>query len=496
MASGFLSRANEAQKGINALREDIASTPRPKIPTLAPLPKPPKPPEHDPLQGFSGIAPLLAVLGGFLTRRPLVTSLNALAGSNNAFNQGQRQAYIDNLNAFVENADIIAAQNRQDIEQFNLVLNDTNLTVTQKVAALQSLGAEQRNDFLLAQDNFNKIATMFALKENLKARLEEASIAAKSRIDAAKITVAGKTKSTGQLEGQAIQDKFAEAEKQKGSLLNADEKLKIISQSKIPEQALFDTATAKFFAEQFLGGNKVGFQSFGFGSAGQANRNMVAREIVKTAQEKGLTPTQINAKMAEFTALSQGLAQTVKQGAQTQRFAIEADRQGQLVIDSFDGLDPSEFPLINRFRNIFLTQSGDPKVVRAAAAVNSFANTYGKTIQGGIGVPTDTARQHVYEILSLALNKEQMAAGVNQLRQEMQAAVTSPEDTAGILKLRLEGGKAAFNLPSLSGDKTPKFGSQQNPIALSDSPEKDQKFQLAPSGTFFLTTDGKLIRKR
>lgn len=142
--------------GMNANMEQIKAlqaqpdAPRPAVPRLQELPAAPVPEHKDPLRVFGQFLPVIAALGALTTRQPAINALNAAtamiaAGKANdkLEEEKQRQAWIDNTHAAVEN-------NTQLQNQYRLALEDHNTTVTEKLAKINGIAAQNRDYLNLA----------------------------------------------------------------------------------------------------------------------------------------------------------------------------------------------------------------------------------------------------------------------------------------------------------------------------------------------------------
>lgn len=125
-------------------------TARPAVPKSIPLPEAPVPEKKDPMRVFGQLIPMIAALGALTTREPAVNALNAATAMVNAAKKNdkeeeatQRQTWIDNLNLAVKN-------NEQLLGEYNLAINDYKMSLTEKMAKVQALAAENQDQLTLA----------------------------------------------------------------------------------------------------------------------------------------------------------------------------------------------------------------------------------------------------------------------------------------------------------------------------------------------------------
>lgn len=106
--------------------------------------------------------------------------------------------------------------------------------------------------------------------------------------------------------------------------------------------------------------------------------------------------------------------------------------------------------------------SGDENVVRLASATNALINIYSRAISPN-GNPTVSDKEHAREILEKAWSQGQYAAGVDQMRLEMEAAQKSPGQVRNQFRNSVTG-KEPQEAPS-SAPPTVKASGGQKPIA-------------------------------
>ena len=86
--------------------EDFGLTPK-DLEAMQPTKSPSYKPDN-PLQDFGGMASLIGIFGGMLSRRPLVTSLNAASGAMQAYHQRNLEDYDKQVEEWKNNTDYIS----------------------------------------------------------------------------------------------------------------------------------------------------------------------------------------------------------------------------------------------------------------------------------------------------------------------------------------------------------------------------------------------------
>lgn len=147
---------------------------RPAVPRLHDLAPAPVPEHKDPLRVFGQFLPVIAALGALTTRTPAINALNAATAMINAGKandkleeEKQRQAWIDNTHMAVEN-------NTQLLNQYKLELDDHNATVTEKMAKVNAIAAQNRDYVTLAAlrgGNLDSLAKFITLQTTATGQL-------------------------------------------------------------------------------------------------------------------------------------------------------------------------------------------------------------------------------------------------------------------------------------------------------------------------------------
>lgn len=161
----------DTRSSIAESRRESASLTPPKLE----LPPQPTPQYRSPMEAFGSTAGLLAVLGGLITRRPIVASLNAAADVMQAYRAQDDQAARDAFNTWkvqTENAFKMASFEQQS---YRIAIEKHHGDEQSAVAELNALGHAMENQ-LMAKVN--------TIAEAQKLMMEQARLASQLRKDA------------------------------------------------------------------------------------------------------------------------------------------------------------------------------------------------------------------------------------------------------------------------------------------------------------------------
>lgn len=159
-----------------------------------------------------------------------------------------------------------------------------------------------------------------------------------------------------------------------------------------------------------------------------ADKSKVWKFLVAQAQEEGTTPEQLAGMRAEFGGL---MAQERTMGTRAGQISIaanEAYKMGDIVSKNMEAVGPTSFVPYNKAVNIANSKTGDPKIKAYVASINAFINSYSRAINP-TGAATISDKDHARELLDAADSPEQVKAVINTLKQEMQAAISAPEES-------------------------------------------------------------------
>lgn len=191
------------------------------------------------------------------------------------------------------------------------------------------------------------------------------------------------------------------------------------------EEGLLTPAEAKFMAGQYLAGDKSVFQNLGRGLQGSENIVRLRRASQALAEERGMKPEEIAAKMAEFEGIKAGERTLGTRTANIEMAVTEAQNIIPIALKASEAVDRTKYPSINTVLMAAEKGTGDENVVRLAAATNALINTYSRAI-APTGTPTVHDKEHAREVIDKAYSKGQFSAVIKLMQDEMGAARKSP----------------------------------------------------------------------
>lgn len=431
------SNADKLSSGLQAAEAKIAGIPIPKLQT----PPMPTVKATNPQQMWGSTAMVMATLGSLMTRRPMVTALNAAAGVMNAYRKGDQAAAdtafktweIANKNA-VEVADFQmeaykAALANVERGEKNLV-SESDLSVKEALAKATALAHAFSDPIALDTMGQNGVQGLMDLIEGRQINLDNHNSnstalvdykdGVQSAMDAASTLTTSPEWTELMKNPQANQAKLAVLAKpvadQWNALNNPDG-----GGGKVGG---YDDKTLNFMADQYLSGDTTVFSNLGWGKSAVALKAALWNKIQDKAQAAGMSGADLSQTKAAYAGSK---AYATSAGRRAAAVAIAADAANQmstLALDLSNKVGRGRFLALNSAELAAKRQAGDPDVAAFDTAVNSFVQAYARAISPS-GVGTDSQRQHARDLLSTAQSPDAFKAAIDTMQKEMQYEINA-----------------------------------------------------------------------
>lgn len=160
------------------IREQVAGMTAPDAPNLLDLPEaPPEASPTDTLRVFGEFLPVLAILGGALSKKSATAALNAASGAMQAAKDNDTEALQRSHDQFKLELERTLQQNELGNQKFQNALSLFNTDMAKAQAELQALAGEEQNPILkaqLAQGDASAIAQMVQMRVDAWSKLNDA----------------------------------------------------------------------------------------------------------------------------------------------------------------------------------------------------------------------------------------------------------------------------------------------------------------------------------
>ena len=196
------------------------------------------------------------------------------------------------------------------------------------------------------------------------------------------------------------------------------------------------------------------------------NMTKVANAIQRYAEANGKTPADMNAKIAEFRAMT-AEAQTIghRVGA-IEVSGQEAKAMAGLVQNAFSKLDRTEFRPFNQLKVLYDNQTNSPEQGAAYLADFSLATAYARALNPQ-GVPRETDIAKAEQMLNTADTLERHMAVVNQILTELDQIEAATGSARNAMIGRIRGAHRLEPLPENGGgpgnEQPPSPGARKAP---------------------------------
>jgi hypothetical protein len=203
-----------------------------------------------------------------------------------------------------------------------------------------------------------------------------------------------------------------------------DMKYKLATQTRLEKaaSATLNDDALNLAVDQYLAGDTSAATGY---SRSPLMKMQFSNRLAERATERGMTGGDIAAATAEYQGTRAGQRTLGTRTANVEMAVQEAMNMMPMALEASERVDRTQYPTLNAALQAALTGTGDENVVRLGIATNSLINIYARAISP-TGAPTVSDKDHARELLSAAWNKGQYAAGIDQLRLEMEAAQRSP----------------------------------------------------------------------
>ena len=415
--------------------------------------KPPAYQSDSPLKNFGGLATIIGVFGGMLTRQPLVASLKAASSAMSAYHSRNLEDYQQAVEEWKTNADYTSKLVDWRLKAYEAASKQSGDNVAAHQAAIQAIAANTQDDVTLqtlAQkgyaatiDHIDKQRDALLKWDENKARLaetaqqhEETMRNHKEMEDIAR----GKSSASGDTEKDvaSIADaEIAKQEKLKGTPLTDAEKaqIRIDARTKAKEGVIISDDAADLAADRVLAGDERATTGM---ARSTGNITKVTNSIVKLAKERNMDGAAIAAKVAEFAGAMAGERTLATRTTNMEIAANEVKNMAPLALSASATVDRTQYPSLNKIIISAQKGTGDENVVRFGLAANSLIYTYSKFLNP-TGIPTDADKARATEILETAWSKGQFAAAIDQIRKEIESGQAALASTKSEISGNLTG---------------------------------------------------------
>jgi hypothetical protein len=426
-ADKILKQVNQANQGAitgieqNMQRRDALMgqpIPHPGPPQLHGMPQAPDTRIKNPLQVFQSGASILGLLGSMFTRRPLVTAMNAASAAIKGYAEGDKDAAERAHKSWKDSLEQAVAQNQAEMDQYNVLLQDSKLSMDERAAQLQAIAAQNNDQNMLAALRSGEPQMAFEILD-------------------------GRQKAAQSLSGMLIQ-------------AQQFEQSQALERARLDEQRRYhdslggaslgmDDDTINMLAQQYLSGDRTALQGLGQGRAGAAIRAQVLQRANQLAQSQGNANPDIALNRATYAADAKTLSQMQNYISRADTFQSVFLKNVQQVKKYSEAGVAGSIPALNKWIQAGRKATGDPDVAAFDAAIKTASREYARIMSGPTSNAqlTVSAQANADEMLSNVMNKEQLEAVITVMEQDINNSIQSADETMKSIRssISANGGK-------------------------------------------------------
>ena len=485
---------------------------------------PPKTPHTDPLETFGSLAGVFATLASAFTRTPATAAMNALAGAMKASKEANWEDYKAQYDQWKYSTELMfKAHERQaqDIRDAMEMMSKNVAVGKSMLETVLALSGDERAQRLAARQeymefgrfqderdlNAAKLKLMWPViqaEEDLRAATEnlrylQQNHAPEDQIQQARENVREAeqiwsersrtaSRSGASTMGTAVPVTVTRKDGSKYTTLANQDRLtpgiwydsntgeRIVGnitptkEERAQEKFVAGRMTdedAMFAAKQYLAGDKSVLMNLGRGAQGAENVLKIKHFITQLSTEKGLSPADVAANIAEFNGT---VAAFRTLGTRTANLGVSINEMRTfvpMVIETSKKIKRTDYPTINAVILAAEQGTGSTEVVQYSDAIQALQNAY-TLVMSRSGVPSDFARKRAIEVLQREWSQGQIEAGVEILIREADAASEAVKQTGQELRQNFTtSGQRGAAPPAQSPDVPPslrgKPGLQRSP---------------------------------
>lgn len=457
----------------SSLRQAVAdlqtaeSEPSPNPPPTPYLPPPPAAKPYDPIHAWGSTAMILASLGSMLTRRPLITALNAGGQVMTAYKQ-QNQAM--NTSAFntwkAQTANALQLEKYQ-MDQYNKILNDKNQSIKDKIAAVQAYAGAIKDGPTIAALETGGLPAVIDLQ---KKRGSASAQLADTSFDVDTANTASQSSDTPDQSGfsknqwlsiaQAVLggDASAKPEFASGKLgdIQKEEYDKAILQvrAQLPPGTAsggsLSAASLAALGKSWALGAPMSQLTAGLGSSASDVRAEITNYGINWLQSQGRDPTSFLVNQSNYKA-NQELLDNMNKLAGNASAYEETTINNMNTAESLmgAGIPTNISPLLNQIAAYGEVQSGSPATLKFGAALATVFADYSKVMSGGTGsaaASSDSARQEAANLLPKFGTQAQTEAVFDVMRRDMRGKMNEYGNSLNAIDQAIQQGKIAADV--------------------------------------------------
>ena len=201
---------------------------------------------------------------------------------------------------------------------------------------------------------------------------------------------------------------------------------------------LLNPDAVKAVASAYVAGDTTAISGLGFGNIGAINRGAVWNEIASELQANGASGKDLASARANFMGQSAAMRTASQREANVNTAVNEAQATFPLALEASRNLPRGAFVPWNQAVQMVQAGTSSPELTRYVTALRGAMTAYSQAMSR-TGTNSVYAQNAAEELLNKAAGPDAIAAALDQMGKEMQAAQIAPETTRQGILARISG---------------------------------------------------------
>lgn len=407
------------------------------------LAKPPAQPEIDGVQHFTGLATVVGILGGLLTRSPMRASLNAAASAIEAYNDKDREGYKTAYSNWKTQTDML------------FKIADMNATRVKDIMYNEQMGANERRTLL---DTTLRAAGLSTLADEARVKGDQVVLDWQEKMQAGQQAFEMRKLQQEALNRyrEGVLDKDPRSAEYNRWLQTPEGQGASLDQRAAVLNKLYSATARPSVAAMTLQQFRQEFHE----KNGRDPTTQETQDWQATNRERQAEAGKIGAASAGFDLANAKAAALIP-----------------LVREASHKIDRTEYPSVNSVILAWEKGTGDPEVVQYGEMINNLRTAYARALSPS-GTLTVDGMRRATAVLEDAWSTGQIDAALDQIDKALQVEERAIDDT----KRKVTG-------------KSPNSSRSASPAAPAGIPVPADH-QSDPDGTRYTGSDNQVYVKR
>lgn len=208
------------------------------------------------------------------------------------------------------------------------------------------------------------------------------------------------------------------------------------------DSGLMSDQAVNLIVDRIHAGDPSALQNLGRGAQTGINLTRVQNRLAERAEAEGWSGADLAAAKANFTSQSAAATTAARRESNVESSVEEAKNTFPLVLQASAALPRSSFVPLNKLEQMIQAGTSDPRYIKYNTSLQGAMTAYAQAMSR-TGTNSVYAQEAAHSLLEKATGPEGIAAALDQMGQEMEAAKVAPELVRQHILGRISGRGAA-----------------------------------------------------